>query len=208
MDREQRIPTVPEFARSGRTRGQIGLRLHVGSRASLPGRIFPFLRARGIPRSGQPTHETHQARPRHHQITTNQPHRVAERVSTLDQISGGRVELGMGRAQGPRNCIRSAFACATSANGGKRRSRRSCRCSPRRAGNFTANITIFRRVTSFRSRFRSRIRRYGSRAPTSAPSARPGNGAWARSASVSFRPTRRGPGSTSTITCICISRGG
>src|ERR1700675_3807390 len=30
------------------------------------------------------------------QITTNQPHRVAERVSTLDLISGGRVELGLG----------------------------------------------------------------------------------------------------------------
>jgi alkanesulfonate monooxygenase SsuD/methylene tetrahydromethanopterin reductase-like flavin-dependent oxidoreductase (luciferase family) len=35
------------------------------------------------------------------QITTNQPHRVAERVSTLDQISGGRVELGMGEGAGP-----------------------------------------------------------------------------------------------------------
>jgi alkanesulfonate monooxygenase SsuD/methylene tetrahydromethanopterin reductase-like flavin-dependent oxidoreductase (luciferase family) len=35
------------------------------------------------------------------QITTNQPHRVAERVSTLDQISGGRVELGLGEGAGP-----------------------------------------------------------------------------------------------------------
>ena len=35
------------------------------------------------------------------QITTNQPHRVAERVSTLDLISNGRVELGLGEGAGP-----------------------------------------------------------------------------------------------------------
>jgi alkanesulfonate monooxygenase SsuD/methylene tetrahydromethanopterin reductase-like flavin-dependent oxidoreductase (luciferase family) len=35
------------------------------------------------------------------QLTTNQPHRVAERVSTLDLISGGRVELGLGEGAGP-----------------------------------------------------------------------------------------------------------
>ena len=35
------------------------------------------------------------------QITTNQPHRVAERVATLDLISNGRVELGLGEGAGP-----------------------------------------------------------------------------------------------------------
>ena len=35
------------------------------------------------------------------QITTNQPHRVAERVATLDLLSDGRVEFGMGEGAGP-----------------------------------------------------------------------------------------------------------
>jgi luciferase family oxidoreductase group 1 len=35
------------------------------------------------------------------QLTTNQPQRVAEKISTLDLLSGGRVEFGMGEATGP-----------------------------------------------------------------------------------------------------------
>ena len=35
------------------------------------------------------------------QLTTNHPARVAERVSTLDLVSRGRVELGLGEGQGP-----------------------------------------------------------------------------------------------------------
>jgi luciferase family oxidoreductase group 1 len=35
------------------------------------------------------------------QLPTNHPLRVAERVSTLDLLTGGRVELGLGEAQGP-----------------------------------------------------------------------------------------------------------
>jgi alkanesulfonate monooxygenase SsuD/methylene tetrahydromethanopterin reductase-like flavin-dependent oxidoreductase (luciferase family) len=35
------------------------------------------------------------------QLPTNHPARVAERVATLDLLSGGRVELGLDEAQGP-----------------------------------------------------------------------------------------------------------
>ena len=35
------------------------------------------------------------------QLPTNNPIRVAERVATLDLLSGGRVELGLGEGQGP-----------------------------------------------------------------------------------------------------------
>src|SRR5512141_2092474 len=35
------------------------------------------------------------------QLPTNHPIRVAERVATLDLLSGGRVDLGMGEAAGP-----------------------------------------------------------------------------------------------------------
>jgi alkanesulfonate monooxygenase SsuD/methylene tetrahydromethanopterin reductase-like flavin-dependent oxidoreductase (luciferase family) len=35
------------------------------------------------------------------QLTTNHPHRVAERVATLDLLSNGRVEFGMGEGGGP-----------------------------------------------------------------------------------------------------------
>src|SRR5437899_8192823 len=35
------------------------------------------------------------------QLTTNHPARVAERISTLDLLSKGRVDLGMGEAAGP-----------------------------------------------------------------------------------------------------------
>lgn len=35
------------------------------------------------------------------QLTTNQPHRVAEKIATLDLVSRGRVELGMGEGGGP-----------------------------------------------------------------------------------------------------------
>src|SRR5438876_9575771 len=35
------------------------------------------------------------------QLPSNHPIRVAERVATLDLLSGGRVELGLGEGQGP-----------------------------------------------------------------------------------------------------------
>src|SRR5438132_11030683 len=52
---------------------------------------------------GAATQHTRQIRLGHGivQLPSNHPLRVAERVATLDLISGGRVELGLGEAQGP-----------------------------------------------------------------------------------------------------------
>jgi len=52
---------------------------------------------------GAASQRTHNIRLGHGiiQLTTNQPHRVAEKVATLDLLSGGRVEFGMGEGAGP-----------------------------------------------------------------------------------------------------------
>jgi len=80
------------------------------------------------------------------QLPTNHPIRVAERVSTLDLLSGGRVELGLGEAQGPWSCIPSAGESATSATCGKKPSGRSSRASRRRRWNSTAPSSTFPRA--------------------------------------------------------------
>ena len=51
-----------------------------------------------LPRRRQPAHQAHPARPRHLQLTTNHPARVAERVAMLDLLSNGRCEFGMGES--------------------------------------------------------------------------------------------------------------
>ena len=43
------------------------------------------------------------------QLTTNEPHRVAERISTLDLPSRGRVEFGRERAADRPSCTLSTF---------------------------------------------------------------------------------------------------
>jgi len=52
---------------------------------------------------GAASQRTHNIRLGHGiiQLTTNQPHRVAEKIATLDLLSGGRVEFGMGEGAGP-----------------------------------------------------------------------------------------------------------
>ena len=84
-------------------------------------RIFPLLGARGVSRRGQPAHQADRARPRRGQLTTNQPHRVAERVATLDLLSGGRVDLGMGEAAGPAELHPFNIRVRDNMSAGKRR---------------------------------------------------------------------------------------
>ena len=66
LGRTQRAQAAERLSEGNRARGQTGLRLCLGGGASLPGRVFPFLGARGLPGRRQPADEEHPARPRHH----------------------------------------------------------------------------------------------------------------------------------------------
>ena len=116
------------------------------------------------------------------QLTTNQPHRVAERVSTLDLVSGGRVEMG------------------------KRPREPSCRCLLRQAGNGTASITTFPHATSFLSHSKNLIRPCGWRARMFKLSLTLDSGVWER---LGFRLSPRTPqklGFTNTTTSCCTTQ--
>ena len=61
----------------------------------------------------------------------NHPVRVAERIGVLDLLSRGRVDFGTGEGSGALSSARSGVDAEPSAPSGRRRSRRSCGCSPR-----------------------------------------------------------------------------
>ena len=132
------------------------------------------------------------------QLTTNHPARVAERVASLDLLSDGRVELGMGEGGSvtelgpfdrPLETKRAVWEDAV---------RAIIPCSRTAAASITAIISISRCATCCRSRSRSRIRRSGSPARSSTPSRWRAGAAWARSASSSSAAPRRRPGCTPT----------
>ncbi len=96
-DARQRVPAAPAVARPDRARRPARLPLRVGGRAPLPRGVLALVGARGVPRA--PPASARSASASGHgiiQLTTNHPARVAERVSTLDLVSDGRVELGIG----------------------------------------------------------------------------------------------------------------
>jgi alkanesulfonate monooxygenase SsuD/methylene tetrahydromethanopterin reductase-like flavin-dependent oxidoreductase (luciferase family) len=118
------------------------------------------------------------------QLPTSHPIRVAERAAVLDLLSGGRVELGFGEAQGPIEL--HPF-------GARVRDKREQWEEAVRAlvPMFTQTSVAFEGSPS---PTRSRTRPSGSRARTSTRSPPPAAGAWARSASSSSRPRRRARG--------------
>ena len=76
-------------------------RLRLGGRAPLPRGVLALERARGVPRGRQPA-DASNIRLGHGIVQLppgfNHPARVAERIATLDLISGGRVEFGTGES--------------------------------------------------------------------------------------------------------------
>ena len=134
------------------------------------------------------------------QLTTNQPHRVAERVATLDLLSGGRVDLGMGEAAGPAELHPFNIRVRDKRERWEEAVKAIVPMFTKESWEFHGQYYDFEARNVIPSPTRSRIRRSGSPARTSRPSARRANGAWARWASPSSRPRRRAPGCTSTTT--------
>ena len=92
---------APRRARAVRARRRARLRLRVGGRAPLPRGVQPLERARGLPRrasrSGRSACGSATASCRRRPASTI-PARVAERIATLDLVSGGRVDFGTGES--------------------------------------------------------------------------------------------------------------
>ena len=86
------------------------------------------------------------------QLTTNHPARVAERIATLDLLSNGRCEFGMGESASSPSWSRSASTWTTSARSSRKPCGRSSRCSRTAAASITASISTCRCATCCPSR--------------------------------------------------------
>jgi alkanesulfonate monooxygenase SsuD/methylene tetrahydromethanopterin reductase-like flavin-dependent oxidoreductase (luciferase family) len=137
------------------------------------------------------------------QITTNDPHRVAERVATLDLLSGGRVELGMGEGAGPAELHPFGVRVRSKRDRWEEAVKAIVPMFTREDWEFHGEFHDFPARNVIPSPIRSRTRRCGSRARTSRPSARLANGAWGRWASPLFRPTPPPPGCINITTICC-----
>ena len=137
MERDQRIRAVAAIAGAGRAGRPARLRLRLGGRAPLPGGIFALLRARGVPRRGQPAHQDTSGSATASSSSpptsrTAWPRR--SRRSTWCRAAAS--SSAWARAPGRPSCTRSTSACATSASGGRRRCAPSSRCSPATSWEF------------------------------------------------------------------------
>ena len=105
----------PGRARPGRARRQARHRVRVGGRAPLPRGVLALLRARGVPRRGQPAHQEHPPRPRHHPdragLQPPGPHRRARRDARPRVERPGRVRLGRVVVARPSSAASASIRC-------------------------------------------------------------------------------------------------
>ena len=130
----------------------------------------------------------------------NHPARVAERIATLDILSGGRVEFGTGEGSAAAELDGFGVDPADKRAMWEEGTRVALRCLSEtpftgHAGDARAPR---RRATSCPSRSSARTRRCGSRAPAARRSSWPPGTASARCRSPSPTPRRPASGSTTT----------
>ena len=101
-------------------------------------------------------------------MTINNPFAIAERVATLDALSNGRVDFGMGRGSTPYMVDAFGVDRAGERERLRRGDRRGDADVPRGSVHrFQGQVSsTCRSATCCRASCRSRIRRYGSRPPT------------------------------------------
>jgi hypothetical protein len=98
------------------------------------------------------------------QLTTNHPARVAERVATLDLISDGRVEFGMGEGGSLTELVPFDCTIPEKCEVWEDTVRAIMPMFEDGGFEYYGPISSFRSATSCRNRYKSHIRRSGSRA--------------------------------------------
>ena len=147
--RGRRVPAAPGRARPDRAGRPPRLRLRVGGRAPLPRGVLALLGARGVPRRGEPAHQEHPPRPRHHPAarpTTRPASPSGCRTLDLRQQRARRAGHRRGRAGHRAAPVRPPLPRQARGLGG-RGAVPACRCSARRAGSTTASTSTSRCAT-------------------------------------------------------------
>ena len=103
----------------------------MGGRAPLPRGVLALLRARGVPRRGEPAHEEHPSRSRH-RSADDEPSGACRRarVARSTCVGHGRVELGIGEGSSGHRAAPVRPPLPRQAVGlGRRGACAACRCS-------------------------------------------------------------------------------